>query len=283
MANIITRTFQTNTEVRAFEDDGVVWFVAADIARALGYRDAHSMTRMLDEDEKGTRIVSTPAWAQKKGTQIVCTPSNSQKKGTQIVCTPSGTRKKDVRFVDTPGGAQEMTVINESGLYHATLKSRRPEARAFRKWVTSEVLPAIRKTGRYEAQPEPVITPEQFRKLSAAVQRATTGWCLGDAAWQHVWNLIRVTFNLRRAEDLPARHFDAAMSLVRDVEMRNQAFLQMMCDLKQRYITEHMCGNAPWTPAITRKLGRDALRALPRPDWMQLRRKALGATHGINQ
>ncbi len=234
MANIITRTFQTNTEVRAFEEDGVVWFVAADIAKALGYRDAHNMTRMLDEDEKGTRIVSTPA------------------------------------------GLQEMTVINESGLYHATLKSRRPEARAFRKWVTSEVLPAIRKTGRYEAQPEPVITPEQFRKLSAAVQRATTGWCLGDAAWQHVWNLIRVTFNLRRAEDLPARHFDAAMALVRDIETRNQAFLQMMCNLKRQYIAEYMCGGAPWTPAIARKLGREALRRLPRPDWTTLRNKALG-------
>ena len=51
--------------------------------------------------------------------------------------------------VDTPGGEQEMTAVNESGLYHVILRSDKPEAKPFRKWVTSEVLPAIRKTGTY--------------------------------------------------------------------------------------------------------------------------------------
>lgn len=44
-----------------------------------------------------------------------------------------------------------MAIINESGLYSLVLGSRKPEAKRFKKWVTSEVLPAIRKTGRYEA------------------------------------------------------------------------------------------------------------------------------------
>lgn len=51
--------------------------------------------------------------------------------------------------IRTPGGQQEMTIINESGLYSLILTSRKPEAKKFKKWVTSEVLPAIRKTGRY--------------------------------------------------------------------------------------------------------------------------------------
>jgi prophage antirepressor-like protein len=51
--------------------------------------------------------------------------------------------------VTTPGGDQEMTIINESGLYSLILTSRKPAAKRFKKWVTAEVLPSIRKTGGY--------------------------------------------------------------------------------------------------------------------------------------
>ena len=57
--------------------------------------------------------------------------------------------EKGVRQMDTPGGRQEMSIISESGLYNVILRSDKPEAKPFRKWVTSEVLPAIRKTGMY--------------------------------------------------------------------------------------------------------------------------------------
>ena len=51
------------------------------------------------------------------------------------------------------GQEQEFILVNESGLYSAILKSRKPEAKAFKKWVTSEVLPSIRKQGKYEVKP----------------------------------------------------------------------------------------------------------------------------------
>ncbi len=51
--------------------------------------------------------------------------------------------------VDTLGGKQKMVVINESGLYTLIMRSNKPEAKVFRKWVTSEVLPALRKKGYY--------------------------------------------------------------------------------------------------------------------------------------
>lgn len=57
--------------------------------------------------------------------------------------------EKGVSSIDTPSGQQEMTIVNESGLYSLILGSRKPEAKKFKKWVTSEVLPAIRKTGSY--------------------------------------------------------------------------------------------------------------------------------------
>ena len=63
--------------------------------------------------------------------------------------------EKGVTTVPTLGGSQEMLVVNESGLYALIFSSRKPEARAFRRWVTGEVLPAIRKTGRYEGNADP--------------------------------------------------------------------------------------------------------------------------------
>lgn len=56
---------------------------------------------------------------------------------------------KGVAKCDTLGGIQEMTVINESGLYSLILSSKLPNAKKFKRWVTSEVLPSIRKTGGY--------------------------------------------------------------------------------------------------------------------------------------
>ena len=56
---------------------------------------------------------------------------------------------RGVAKMETPSGIQEMTIINESGLYSLILSSKLPTAKAFKRWVTSEVLPAIRKTGGY--------------------------------------------------------------------------------------------------------------------------------------
>ncbi len=57
--------------------------------------------------------------------------------------------EKDIRNVNTSRGLQKMLIINESGLYSLTFASRKTEAKKFKKWVTSEVLPAIRETGSY--------------------------------------------------------------------------------------------------------------------------------------
>ena len=57
--------------------------------------------------------------------------------------------EKGVQSMDTPGGRQELATVNESGLYSLILTSRKPEAKRFKRWVTHEVLPSIRKTGSY--------------------------------------------------------------------------------------------------------------------------------------
>lgn len=170
-----------STEVRTLVLDGEVWFVASDVAKALGYPEAKDMTRVLDDDEKGRQIVPTP------------------------------------------GGDQEMSVINESGLYHAVLKSRKPEAKPFRKWVTAEVLPTIRKTGQYVAQPYAhnpgdalsLDQADTLRKLltDAAKQRHPGDGKQQGAFLMRGWSKLKAHFK-RGYREIPQAEFAEAVSLV---------------------------------------------------------------------
>ena len=83
---------------------------------------------------------------------------------------------KGVSKMDTPGGKQEVTIINESGLYSLILSSKLPGAKEFKRWVTSEVIPSIRKTGGYTLKPKPMTEYQQMladtRRRNARVQSA---------------------------------------------------------------------------------------------------------------
>ncbi len=75
--------------------------------------------------------------------------------------------------VDTLGGEQEMICVNESGLYNVILRSDKPEAKPFRKWVTAEVLPSIRKHGAYltpETLEQAILNPDTMIKLCTALK-----------------------------------------------------------------------------------------------------------------
>jgi len=114
-------TFNFNMfPVRVINIDDDPWFVAKDVADILEYSEAAMMTRRLDDDEKTTLPFRQDG-------------SNYQ---------------------------TNMTVINESGLYNAILGSNKPEAKVFKKWITSEVLPSIRKHGAYA-------TPVTIEKMIA--------------------------------------------------------------------------------------------------------------------
>ena len=77
--------------------------------------------------------------------------------------------EKGVHIVDTPGGEQQMTIVTEPGFYKLVLSSRKPEAKAFKRWVTHEVLPALRRDGGYMVARADE-TPEELmaRALKAA-------------------------------------------------------------------------------------------------------------------
>lgn len=99
--------------IRTVTIDGEPWFVGKDIAEALGYGRGKSLNN--------------------------------------AVATHVDNEDKGVTEMMTPGGKQNLIIINESGLYSLILSSKLPNAKKFKRWVTSEVLPAIRKTGHYEA------------------------------------------------------------------------------------------------------------------------------------
>lgn len=97
--------------------------------------------------------------------------------------------EKGVHSMDTPSGPQEITIVNESGLYSLILGSRKPEAKKFKKWVTAEVLPAIRRTGRYVA---PQAAPDPAPQAVPALPTPT------DALARQVATLSRQVASLSR-------------------------------------------------------------------------------------
>lgn len=80
--------------------------------------------------------------------------------------------EKGVDTIHTPGGDQQVSIVSEAGFYKLVLKSRKPEAKAFQRWVTHEVLPSIRKRGGYMVE-VPDETPEQTMARAILIARDT--------------------------------------------------------------------------------------------------------------
>lgn len=84
-------------------------------------------------------------------------------------------------IVDTLGGQQKMSAVNESGLYALIFQSRKPEARKFRKWVTSEVLPSLRKTGSYSLPGARRSVVRMSRGEGARADMLDLLWLIGES------------------------------------------------------------------------------------------------------
>lgn len=122
--------------------------------------------------------------------------------------------EKQTVSIDTNGGKQSMTAVTESGLYAMIFKSKRPEAKRFRKWVTSEVLPAIRKTGRYEAPT--TITPAEQR----AIQREVAIRAHKTASnYRTIYRAIKARYQIARYDQLPRTQLEDCLDFIREVEL----------------------------------------------------------------
>ncbi|MGW3490595.1 BRO family protein [Streptomyces sp. NPDC001054] len=68
--------------------------------------------------------------------------------------------EKGVHSVETPGGTQQTAIVSEPGLYSLILRSRKPQAKAFKRWITHEVIPSLRRTGSYSVEPAAPALPD---------------------------------------------------------------------------------------------------------------------------
>lgn len=117
------------------------WFIAKEVATILGYDDTtRAINRNVDEEDQ--KLLSCNECKLLFG-EVTETIENSDNFRGDINNTPENSIK-----INNFG----MKFINESGLYSLIMSSKKPEARVFKRWVTSEVLPSIRKTGSYNVQ-----------------------------------------------------------------------------------------------------------------------------------
>ncbi len=108
----LERIFHYNAQpFRTVQSDGEAWFVAVDICKMLGLAQVSRAVGRLDEDEVRLLKVTDP---------------------------------------QNPGRSVSVNAVNEAGLYQLILSGNKPEAKLFRRWVTSEVIPALRQTGYYQ-------------------------------------------------------------------------------------------------------------------------------------
>lgn len=131
--------------------------------------------------------------------------------------------EKGIHSVNTLGGTQNVSTLNESGLYSLILTSRKPEAKRFKKWVTAEVLPAIRKYGHYEDAAgrmqtllSATIGTDGLRCLAAVVDGKVRALPapVRRRAKAKLWAQVHAAFSVGRAEDIPAAQLDAARNFV---------------------------------------------------------------------
>lgn len=117
--------------------------------------------------------------------------------------------------IDTKGGRQTVNCVNESGLYALIFGSKLESAKRFKRWVTSEVLPAIRKTGRYESQPPEFISEAQQREIQRAVGRKAAP----TRSFAAVYRALKDHFQIPRYTCLLAKDFDAAIAFINALDV----------------------------------------------------------------
>jgi prophage antirepressor-like protein len=153
--NIVPYTFpKTGSPVRVVSVDGEPWFVATDVCAVLEIGNPRQAVSYLDDDEVQQEPVTTN---------------------------------------DGSGRVLLTNIVSEPGLYSLILRSRKPQARAFKRWITHDVIPAIRRTGQYEAAPQvPQSLPEALRAYADEVEahQETRARVAELEPAAHSWNVL---------------------------------------------------------------------------------------------
>nr|DAQ32925.1 MAG TPA: repressor domain protein [Caudoviricetes sp.] len=204
-SQLSTYNFESHT-IRTLAINNEPWFIAKDVCDTLKISNVSDALLKLDDDEKAT---------------IGLTDSQAGK------------------------GAQIISIISESGMYTLILRCRDAVKKGstphrFRKWVTSEVLPTIRKTGKYESK----TTADDRTGLRNAVNMLVSkkGLIYSDA-----YNLVHQYMNVERIEDIPADKLQSAVEYVHRIVLEGELITEQKKDeLFTREFTEHDLQQLVW-------------------------------------
>lgn len=206
-SQLSTFNFESNS-IRTLAINNEPWFVAVDICRALNLSSPSMAIANLDDDEKYTLSLT-------EGIEGV---------GKQV---------------------QELNLVSESGMYTLILRCRDAVKKGsiphrFRKWVTAEVLPAIRKTGKYESK----TTVDDRTGLRNAVNMLVSkkGLIYSDA-----YNLVHQYMNVERIEDIPADKLQSAVEYVHRIVLEGELITEPKKDDRFSFeFTEHELQQLVW-------------------------------------
>ena len=180
MSDLSVFSFSEKFPVRVAQVNAEPWFVARDIATCLEYSKSsiNSIVKLVE---------------------------------------PVPDQWKTVQEFDTNGGKQKLLALSEQGLYFFLGRSDKPKALPFQMWLAGEVLPAIRKTGRYEAPAAPqYITVEQQYAIQSAVAHRVHD---AGVSYQVVYRALKSHFKVPKYTYILERDFEAAIAFIKTCEL----------------------------------------------------------------
>lgn len=213
---LVSFDFNGNAVRVHVDKEGVTWFVAVDVCKVLTLANPRQAISKLDDDERKQVTFSS-------------------------VSKLDGVKNQQLN------ANQKLNVVNESGLYSLILTSNKPEAKKFKKWITSEVLPKIRKTGKYDLAAE----QDKFAAIKAHLERSTQvqnskrangmNYKLGGRNCVVTWNytncLEQTGFTQNdwrdygRDEGLPAKYCLSAKEVMRKMDPATACSMSMADDV----------------------------------------------------
>ena len=165
--NNIQEFLYENSPIRMIESNGETWWVLKDICKLLSIENHKNITKRLEEDEVGTFELPHPQSKEKK---------------------------------------LEMLCVNESGLYSVILRSDKPDAKAFRRWITHEILPEIHRTGGYNAISAEIL---EDSSLTAALKTIFMYLCrCAKGKSEFVISRSKVLNDLKMGTDMYTNHLN---------------------------------------------------------------------------
>ncbi|MCK7579820.1 MAG: hypothetical protein MZV65_31775 [Chromatiales bacterium] len=238
---LVSFSFQSSFNVRIVTVDGEPWFMAKDVATALGYADTDQAARNHCKRAKSLKDLD-----------------------------PLNQRVEQNQELDP-----KTKFIPEPDVYRLITRSKLPSAEAFETWLFETVIPSIRKTGSYQLPTPEVetLSAQQYDELTRTLR--PSHWLLnGDGVQTAIHDCVRVTLGVRHLKDILAAQFAPAMLLAKDINDRCQIIGRVGSEFLDEMVRGFIAANAPCTLVLARQYKQKFKAQVPAyPDWIEIQRQ----------